>query len=142
MDLQSELNVLSQFLTKYEKEEKAEQRKRKKLRKVAIDSEGILSFMEDLAANISECLFQEVPDRTDMVKEGWPKLASTSALLGIATGLVLTNYQEGIAADAVKRMNGEDLDSAWGAPVFNTTYNERLPAFSHGCMACSSLCLS
>lgn len=112
MDLQSQLNLLSQQLIEYEKEMKVKQRKRKKLRKVAIDSEGLLSFIEHLAVSISECLFQEVPDRTDIIEEGLPKLSSTSALLGIATGLVLANYQEGIAADAVKKMNAEDLDSA------------------------------
>ena len=35
-----------------------------------------------------------------------------------------------------------ELGGIWGDPVFSTTYNERLPAFSHGCIACSSLCLS
>ena len=35
-----------------------------------------------------------------------------------------------------------DVDTNWGAPIFSTAYNERLPAFSHGCIACSSLCLS
>jgi len=47
----------------------------------------------------------------------------------------LLNHEEDLECVAVAQDGEEAVALAkWGAPVFSTTYNERLPAFSTGCL--------
>lgn len=85
-------------------------------KKVIIDPEESLLFVQQLAVDISEHISQFVPKILESFsidqKEDVSRLMVHNALLGIAMGLILTNYQPELAAVAVKQMDGVDTSSA------------------------------
>ena len=83
-------------------------------RKVVINSEDILRFVERLSVDVSRFHCQFIPEKISVkeLKGGLSAWGAENALTGIVIGLVLANYQPELAAVAVKQMDRVDSDSA------------------------------